>query len=257
MATSYNGWPASDDKSAIGVEQFGDAQGFPFPGGVKSGDVYVVLGYVATQLHNRVEPCIGGWCWGYTYKANVNNPSQLSCHASATAIDWNSPDHSNGTPASASFTDAQIGTIYQILTEVEGAVSWLADYDPMHFEICVSAKDLAPIAARLRGGATPPPAETGDDDMPLNDDDRKWISDTIRGQLNQYFANGEGNPNTGRIVQACNTAINNKVPAITDAVWNEVMPSNADGGTPEKSEPGRKARDTMGTLMTMVSRIYR
>lgn len=162
MATSYNGWPASADKNEIGVVKFGDAHGFPFPGGVKSGDVFTVLGYVATQLHNRVEPCIGGWCWGYTYKANVNNPSQLSCHASATAIDWNAPDHPNG--SSGTFTDAQRGTIYAILNEVEGVVGWLEGYDEMHFEIQVSAADLAPVAARLGGGTGPAPIPQPDDE---------------------------------------------------------------------------------------------
>jgi len=166
MATSYNGWPASPDRNEIGVVKFGDAQGFPFPGGVKAGDVFTVLGYVATQLHNRVEPCIGGWCWGYTYKQNVNNPSQLSCHASATAIDWNAPDHPNG--SSGTFTAAQVGTIRAILVEVQGAVRWLEGYDEMHFEICVGAGDLARVAASLpAGGPTPPPVTEGDAEMAL------------------------------------------------------------------------------------------
>lgn len=166
MATSYNGWPADPDPDAIGVTSFGDAAGYPFPGGVRGGDVATVLGYVATQLHYRVEPCVNGWCWGYTYKANVNNPSQLSCHASATAIDWNAPDHPNG--SGGTFTDDQVGTIYTILNEVQGAVSWLAGYDEMHFEICVDAGTLAGVAASL-AGTTPPPPTDGWDDMTPED----------------------------------------------------------------------------------------
>jgi hypothetical protein len=149
MATSYNGWPASDDKASIGV-----VSSDVFPGGAKAGDVTIVLGYVARQLNARVEPCVDGWNWGYTYKANVNNPSQLSCHASGTAIDWNAPDHPNG--SSGTFTQAQRGTIYAILDEVQGSVSWLEGYDEMHFEICVDAGDLARVAAVL-GDAAPPP----------------------------------------------------------------------------------------------------
>jgi hypothetical protein len=149
MATSYNGWPASDDKASIGV-----VSSDVFPGGAKAGDVTTVLGYVARQLNARVEPCVDGWNWGYTYKANVNNPSQLSCHASGTAIDWNAPDHPNG--SSATFTQAQRGTIYQILDEVQGSVSWLEGYDEMHFEICVNAGDLAQVAATLPGSGPPP-----------------------------------------------------------------------------------------------------
>jgi hypothetical protein len=169
VATSYNGWPASPSQSEIGVIKFGDAQGFPFPGGVKSGDVFAVLGYVATQLHERVEPCVGGWCWGYSYKQNVNNPSQLSCHASGTAIDWNAPSHPNG--SGGTFSESQRGTIYSILDEVQGGVSWLEGYDEMHFEICVSASTLSRIAASLPaggGGDQPEPKpepEEEDDDM--------------------------------------------------------------------------------------------
>jgi len=186
MATSYNGWPASPDKNEIGVETFGDAAGFPFPGGVKACDVATVLGYVATQLHTRVEPCVSGWCWGYTYKANVNNPSQLSCHASGTAIDWNAPDHPNG--SSHTFTDDQVGTIYTILDEVAGAVSWLQGYDEMHFEICVGAGDLAAVAASLPGGGGVPPP-TGDwFDMATEDDLRRVVAE----ELDNRGLNGTG-----------------------------------------------------------------
>lgn len=175
---SYNGWPANDDKSAIDVVPFGDAYGLPFPGGVRDGDVRIVLGYVCVQLHYRVESCVSGWDWGYTFKQNVNNPSQLSCHASGTAVDWNAPIHPNG--SSDTFTNAQIGTIYEILDEVQGAVNWLQGYDEMHFEICVGADTLARVAASLppigpTPAPTPDPTET-DYDMAvlLQDTETGW-----------------------------------------------------------------------------------
>lgn len=151
--TSYNGWPGNSDPKAIDVVKFGDAQGLPFPGGVKAGDVFTVLGYVAVQFNARVEPIVSGWDWGYSWKQNVNNPSQLSCHASGTAIDLNAPDHPNG--SSGTFTNAQVGQIYAILNEVQGAVDWLEGYDEMHFEISVNASTLARVAASLPG-TTPP-----------------------------------------------------------------------------------------------------
>lgn len=207
---SYNGWPASSDKNAIGVVPFGDPHGLPFPGGVKSGDVFTVLGYVATQFNARVEPIVAGWDWGYSWKQNVNNPSQLSCHASGTALDINAPDHPNG--SSGTFTDAQVGTIYAILNEVQGAVDWLEGYDEMHFEIAVNASALASIAASL-GGSTPPPA-TGDwFDMATKDD----LKDAIREMLpeiqtavwDQHFedvAPGQG-ASMGDIVNATYTVV--------------------------------------------------
>ena len=162
MAQSYNGWPASSDKNAIGV-----VQSHWFPGGVKAGDVTTVLRYVAEQFNARVEPLVGGWCWGYNYRANANNPSSLSCHASGTAIDLNAPEHPNG--VRGTFSDAQRGEIYRILDEVQGAVYWLdgvdgGTADEMHFEIQVNAADLARIAQQLPNGTKPPP-DIGADQM--------------------------------------------------------------------------------------------
>lgn len=166
MATSYNSWPASPDRDEIGV-----VSSEWFPGGVKDGDVKTVLRYVAEQMDARVEGIVGGWCWGYNYKANVNNPSSLSCHASGTAIDWNAPDHPNG--AYGTFTDEQVGEIYAILNEVEGAVHWLngddgGTADAMHFEICVDANTLAGVAARLGTGPGPQPEPEPDQPLGVN-----------------------------------------------------------------------------------------
>jgi hypothetical protein len=157
--TSYNGWPASDDPDVIDIDPGFTRQGCAFPGGVKAGDVSTVLGYVVNQLVARVEPPLtdpgtgapGYGCWGYSYRANVNNPSTLSCHSSGTAIDWNAPAHANG--ASGTFSDAQRATVYEILAECQGAVQWGGDYtgtpDEMHFEIITDAGTLAGVAALL------------------------------------------------------------------------------------------------------------
>lgn len=233
MATSYNGWPASPDQSAIGVVKFGDAAGFPFPGGVKSGDVWTVLGYVMTQLHERVEPCVSGWCWGYTYKANVNNPSQLSCHASGTACDWNAPDHPNG--SSGTFSQAQRGTIYAILDEVQGAVDWLEGYDEMHFEIAVDASTLARIAAGLP--STPP--STGDwFDMASEDDLRRIVGEEIDRRLGSIGVavwttgiNEQGKANA-LLAQASSAAQSaaDQCAAMPTAVWTKGITDNTDAG---------------------------
>ena len=158
--TSYNGWPCNSDKNAIDVVPFGDSYGLPFPGGVRDGDVKTVLGYVAIQLHERVEPCVAGWDWGYEYRENVNNPGSMSCHASATAIDYNAPNHPNG--SRGTFSNEQVATIYDILAEVGGAVQWGGDYtgtvDEMHFEIIVDAGYLSQVAKSLPGvDPTPDP----------------------------------------------------------------------------------------------------
>lgn len=224
MATSYNGWTAHSDKNAIGVVQHP-----VYSGGLKAGDVTTVLLYVDAQMEARVEKRIPAHCWGYAYKANANNPSQLSNHASGTAIDRNAPEHPNG--KGGTFSAAQVKQIEAILAECGGAVKWLKGYDEMHFDIAVDAKTLAPIAARLAGKppavTTPPPPTKDWFDMATEADLRRIVADEIK----------KNNP------------------AAATACWDVVMPNNA-GGKPEVSQPGRKARDTMGSMMTLLNRIY-
>lgn len=152
VETAYNGWPASPDPHAIGVDPAFTAAGVHFPGGVKAGDVSVVLGYVATQIHTTVEKLVVGWCWGYDYRPNRNNPSELSVHSAGCAIDVNAPNHPNG--ASGTFTDAQVARIRVILATAGGVVAWGHDWthikDEMHFEIKGSVGDVAYAARQLK-----------------------------------------------------------------------------------------------------------
>jgi hypothetical protein len=215
--TSYNGWPANSDKAAIGVDEFGDRYGVPFPGGVRSGDVTTVLGYVCIQLHYRVEPCVSGWDWGYTYKQNVNNPSQLSCHASGTAVDYNAPNHPNG--SSGTFTNDQRGEIYAILDEVQGAVNWLEGYDEMHFEICVDGGTLARVAASLPAiGPAPGPTPN----PPSEEDDMARV----------FYVLGSD----GTVWQTGDFVTRQKVPSmerLNDALWNAQNIKRKDGPAAE------------------------
>jgi D-alanyl-D-alanine carboxypeptidase len=203
MPNSYNGWPADPDPNAIGIDPGFRAAGVPFPGGAKAGDVATVLGYVIEQLAARVEPLLinpdtgqpGYGCWGYNYRANVNNPSSLSCHSSGTALDFSAPSHPNG--ASGTFSDAQVATIYDILAECGGAVQWGGDYsgtvDEMHFEIIVDAGYLAEVAASLptgsSGGGELPPSPEGDwFDMATEEDLRRIVGE----ELDNRGLNGTG-----------------------------------------------------------------
>jgi hypothetical protein len=109
-----------------------------------------------------VEPVVrGDWHqaddWGYAYRANVNNPNTLSCHASGTAIDYNATRHPNG--RRGTFTLTQVAEIRRILAEVDGVVRWGGAFvgtpDEMHFEVIKGAGDVARVAARLRGASHP------------------------------------------------------------------------------------------------------
>ena len=103
----------------------------------------------------RSSRLIKGQCGGYSYRANVNNPSVWSNHASATAMDLNWSKHPNG--VHGTFTAPQIAAVRQILAFCDGVVYWGEDYrgtvDGMHFEINVppgSAK-LTQLVNKITG----------------------------------------------------------------------------------------------------------
>ncbi len=169
MPSSYNGWPASRNPTSIGVVRFEPIRGHDFPAGVKGGDVATVITYLVRQLDARVEPIEEyrpGDEWGYSYRANVNNPNQLSCHASGTAIDYNAVQHPNR--VDYTWTRAQAREIHQIVDdELDGVVKWLEGWDEMHFEIRGTPSQVRAVAAKIRinpGG-----------DMPLNEADKAWL----------------------------------------------------------------------------------
>ncbi len=183
MVNSQNGWPASSDRASIGVTAF-IVEGVSFPGGVKAGDVVTVLGYVARQVHHRVESLVGGWCWGHNFRP-VTGGGAVSNHGSGTAIDINAPRHPYG--ATNTFNSTQRATIRAILAEVDRVVRWGGDYvgtrDDMHFEINAGAAAVATVANRLRTPQPQPPQE--DEDMSQwilaqeADSPRVWLGNLI------------------------------------------------------------------------------
>lgn len=153
MATSSNGYLASPDREAVNAKTFRVAR-VEFPAGVRGGDVHVILRYVARELARTVEKPRSGWCWGYAYRPNRNNPSQLSDHSSATAIDYNAPAHPNG--KAGTFSADQVRQIRRILDFCESTVKWGGDYhnikDEMHFGIsdATTPADVARVARKIR-----------------------------------------------------------------------------------------------------------
>jgi hypothetical protein len=177
---SYNGWLASKNPDDFGGLEPLVVAGEPFSPGVRAGDVATVLRYVAEQMHRRVEPVYKPGFheaddWGYSYRANVNNPSTLSCHSSGTAIDYNATRHPNG--KRGTFSAAQVNHIHAILDEVERVVRWGGDFsgtpDEMHLEINANASAVARVAARLREQSPDPnhPAPSlPEEELPSVDD---------------------------------------------------------------------------------------
>jgi hypothetical protein len=180
MEKSYNGWTASRNPRDFGGIAPLIVAGEAFAPGVRSGDVWTVLHYVAEQVNARVEPLHKpGWHdadeWGFCYRQN-RNAANLSCHASATAIDVNSERHPNG--RRGTFSNVQAMNIHKILSEVEHVVRWGGDFtgtaDEMHFEICDSAAAVKRVADRLRAGN-----KVQEEYVPLTPQDIDRIADAV------------------------------------------------------------------------------
>lgn len=161
---SYNGWAASSTPSKIGIVHFEPIPGYDFPGGIKDGDVKVVFTYLVQQLHERVEPITHyppGDEWGYAFRDNVNNPGQLSCHASGTAIDYNATEHPNR--VAYTWTREQAREINEIVNdELDGVIKWLEGYDEMHFEIRGTPAQVRTVANKIRNGTIHGPTPVPD-----------------------------------------------------------------------------------------------
>lgn len=168
MPTSYNGWPVLTNPPLDNSVIPGTVD-VRFAPGVLAGDVATVLFFVGFWLNRNIQPAITPGCWGYSYRQN-RNAANWSCHASATAADFNAPQHPNGVRGSWGAAAARIRA--ELLTYLEGVVQWGEDYDGtpdgMHFEIIEPDVDVARVAAKIlrdfgprenwAAGAQPAPA---------------------------------------------------------------------------------------------------
>lgn len=156
---AYNGYLASANPA-----DFGGLDNSFVPGtktklapGLRKGDVATVLFYVAEQLHLRVQPIDKtADDWGYNFRPNTNNKSQISVHGAGACFDYNATQHPNG--RKDTWTAAQKAEILRILAEVFGTVRCLFGYDEMHFEVCKDEKAIAEAARHvelLRAGTAP------------------------------------------------------------------------------------------------------
>lgn len=152
MQTSYNGWLASPTMKTRVIEPVK---------GVKlriadNDNVEAVFMYLVINYHRRVDKVTGLVVddWGYNFRPNVNDPSELSCHASGTAIDLDALEHPNNVATLKTFTVKQIFEVHDILRELLGTVNWGGDFhhtiDGMHFEIAVSPGQLRNIGQLIR-----------------------------------------------------------------------------------------------------------
>jgi hypothetical protein len=140
MASSQNGWPASDEPRTIGIESY-------LVPGTKiyircSKKVAPLLINFCAEFNGEVEKLEGGALddWGYAYRPirGQEDAGNLSNHASGTAVDLNARSHPLG--KRNTFTDQQEAKIRALA--VKYGLRWGGDYknraDEMHFEINLS-----------------------------------------------------------------------------------------------------------------------
>jgi hypothetical protein len=140
--TSPNGWPASEDRKALGIETF------TVPGTkirfACAKAVAPILVSFAKDFHELVEPIDQGQLddWGYAFRQTRGSDRILSNHASGTAIDLNAIKHPLG--KSNTFNKDQRNTINLLITKY--GLAWGGNYkkrkDDMHFEIALNQNQV-------------------------------------------------------------------------------------------------------------------
>lgn len=169
MPVSQNGWSAND-RSVITTFTIGDKTRVA----LRAGDAGYLLEHFADWFDKNIRDLDynynnGGLDdWGYAER-EIRGGTELSNHASGTAIDINATKWPLGSDESVYLTPAEIAKIRTQLKVYEGAIRWGGDYtgrqDPMHFEINADAATVARIAAKLRNApvvvAPKPPAPAG------------------------------------------------------------------------------------------------
>ena len=158
VTVSQNNWPVDPPRTYR-----------PIPGTtvrvtIADGPAGDVLMYVLEQIDRRVEDIDLNSTrgefddWGYAPR-NVRGSTEVSNHASATAVDVNATRHPLG--AIGTFSPVQVAEIHRILAEVDHVVRWGGDYtgrrDEMHFEIVGTQEEVARVAGRLRQQAAGEP----------------------------------------------------------------------------------------------------
>lgn len=189
MATSQNGWVVRTSSSGLAPLSW-------ITGRVLPGDVFTIFDFLCKKFNATVEPIRRDQSWGWAYRV-VRGGSDLSNHASATAIDLNAPSHPLG--RRGTFSPDQNRAIQRILNDLDAVVRWGGDYpgrpDEMHFEINASAQRVAAVADRIRkgtaggGGSAPAPGGGGSSapsptPTPEEEDDMPTAAEVANAVLN-------------------------------------------------------------------------
>jgi hypothetical protein len=169
-ATSQNGWSAND-RSVIASYTIPRTQQMI---ALRKGDVSVILLDLLGWIHLNIEPLDVGVLddWGYAERLVRGSTTDLSNHASGTAVDVNAVRHPLA--VHGTWSADQKRSIDARLRLYEGCIRWGEEYsgriDPMHFEVNRGAADCKRIADKIRAGQlgptpSPTPRPPEEDDL--------------------------------------------------------------------------------------------
>jgi hypothetical protein len=140
--TSPNGWPASEDRKALGIETFA-VPGTKIRFACAKAVAPLLINF-AKEFHELVEPIDQGQLddWGYAFRMTRGSDRVLSNHSSGTAIDLNAIKHPLG--KSNTFNKDQRNIINLLITKY--GLAWGGNYkkrkDDMHFEIALNQNQV-------------------------------------------------------------------------------------------------------------------
>ena len=140
--TSPNGWPASEDRKALGIESF-TVPGTKIKFACAKAVAPLLVNF-AKEFNELVEPIDEGQLddWGYAFRMTRGSDRVLSNHSSGTAIDLNAIKHPLG--KSNTFNKDQRNIINLLITKY--GLAWGGNYkkrkDDMHFEIALNQNQV-------------------------------------------------------------------------------------------------------------------
>lgn len=156
MPTSQNGWPALASSSPY-LHTWTVPDTAKTRLRLRNGSAGFLLVHLAAWFDAKLEDLDHNYNngalddWAYAYRAVRGYETNLSNHASGTAIDLNATEHPLG--ASGTFSTNEVALIRRRLRMYDGCIRWGGDYsgrkDEMHFEINAPLRDVERVARKL------------------------------------------------------------------------------------------------------------
>lgn len=154
--TSQNGWPVlTVEQTRLWVIPTDPGDHVQLR--LARGPAGFTLAHLALWFHESVEPINTQRQpddWGYAVRS-IRGSSEVSNHASGTAMDLNATMHPLGVPTLETFTPRQAQLIRRRLgSRYEGLIRWGGDYvnrpDAMHYELDAPRPAIRDLAELLR-----------------------------------------------------------------------------------------------------------